>query len=73
MAEVTTRDGTSVTWRPHSIQLLNQQLIHDLRISLSFGRLHHLPDKESDHGLLAGPVLFKLLGVRGENFVDNLL
>src|SRR5271155_3157045 len=74
MAEVTRQDGTSVTsLAEFSTHLLNQQLIHQLWITLTFGSFHYLADKESNHGLLPGAVLLKLLGIRGNNVVNNLL
>ena len=71
IAEVMPADGTSVTLLRGSSQLLSQQLIHHLRIGLTFGGFHHLADKESDHGLFAGAILFELFGIRGDDFVDD--
>src|SRR6266568_5193777 len=38
-------------------QLLTHQFIHQLRIGLAFGQLHHLAHKESRHSLLSRAVL----------------
>src|ERR1019366_8859928 len=54
-------------------QLLVQKLVHYRWIGLSLRRLHHLTDKEADHGLLARAVLLQLPGIGGDHLVDDLL
>ena len=51
-------------------QFLGHQFIHQLRIRLALGGLHHLTDKKNGDGLLARAVLFHLLWIRGDDFVD---
>ncbi len=53
-------------------EFLRYQLIHQLRISLAFRYLHHLTDKERGYGLLARAVLLHLLGIRGDDLIENL-
>lgn len=55
-----------------STQLLSQQLIHQLRLGLSFGRLHHLSHKKAEDRRLAGTILLQLLGICRDYLVDNL-
>ena len=72
IAEVMPAVSTSVTLLRELLQLLSEQLIHKLRISLALGGFHYLAYEESDHGLFAGAVLFELFGIRGNDFVDDL-
>src|ERR1700680_3437305 len=55
-----------------SPQLLSQQLIHNLWVSLAFRGLHNLADKEAEHGLLARTILLELLGIPRYNLVNFL-
>ena len=50
-----------------------QQLVHRRRVGLAFGRLHDRAYQEADYCGLAALVLFHLLGVGGDDVVDNLL
>src|SRR5215831_11210032 len=43
------------------LQLLGQQLIHNLRAGLTLGRFHHLTHEKPEYGLLAGAILLHLL------------
>src|SRR5579863_1425752 len=52
------------------LQFLRQQLIHQLRVGLPFGLLHHLANKEAYKRSFSSAVLLKLLGVCGDHFVD---
>src|SRR5438067_7916865 len=46
-------------------ELARENLVHQRRIGLAFGSLHDLPHEETCDGLLAGAVLFHLLGIAG--------
>jgi hypothetical protein len=53
------------------LQLLGQQLIHQLRIRLALRSLHDLADEESNDGLLPPPVLLNLLGVGSDDLIND--
>src|SRR5215467_14657418 len=56
-----------------SAQSFLQHLIHQLRLRLSLGGLHHLPYKEADDRRLARTVLLHLLRICGDHLVNDLL
>src|SRR5438445_1262287 len=55
-----------------SAQSLLQQFIDDRRVR-AFRLLHRLTDEEADHRGLARAILLDLLGIRGDDRVDDLL
>src|SRR5262245_40776757 len=58
--------------RSRESELRLEQLIHRLRVRLATGRTHHLADEPSDHRGLRSR-LFRLVGILGDDLVDDLL
>src|SRR2546428_364765 len=56
-----------------SFELLGEQLVHQLRVGLALRGLHDLADKETHDCFLPRAVLLELLGISGDDFVDDLL
>lgn len=58
-----------------AFEFLLQQLVHLTGVGLAFGSLHRLADEEAEHlaalGFVAGAVLFDLLGVGRQHFVQH--
>ena len=57
-------------WR--LVQLLGQQLIHQLRIRLALRSFHHLADEKPHNCLLSRAVLLNLPGVGRDDLINNL-
>ena len=53
-------------------ELVANDLIYLLRVSLSLGRLHHLADEEPQHFLFATTQLVELFRVRCDQLIDDL-
>src|ERR1035441_4151424 len=54
-------------------QLSLEEIVHGAGIGLAPGRLHDLPDQEPDHRGLTVAVLLRLLGIRRQHLIDDLV